>query len=874
MRLPWRRREEELDEEIEGHLRMAIRERVERGETTEQARAATLREFGSVTLVKEVTREMWGWAWLVQFKQDLGFGLRMMRRNPGFTFVAVVALALGVGANTAIFSVVNTVLLRPLPFKDPSRLVVLWEDNTKQGFPRNSVSPANFADYRDQNQVFQGMAAFTPRSFNLTGEGEPERIDGLRVSANLLTLLGVTPQLGRPFTGEEDRPGAARAVILGDRLWRRRFGSDPSVVGKTVTLDGNGYTVVGVMPPGFQFRGAFPDAKDDLLVPLVFGPKEAASRGNHYLEAVARLKDGVTLEQARAEMTTIAERLQRQYPAYDSGIGAAVVPLHEQLVGDIRPALLVLMGSVVLVLLIACANVANLLLARAASRQREIATRVAIGASRTRLVRQFLAESLLLAAVGGVFGLLLSVWVMRAIKAFMPEDVSQVKSVTLDARVLGFTALLSLMTGLVFGLAPALQASNLNLNETLKEGGRDSASGNRGRRVRAALVVAEIAVSFVLLVGAGLLVNSFVRLRNVDPGFDYENLLTMRVELPPQRYQDRPRRSAFYTELLRRVEALPGVKSAAVTSPLPLIYDGDSMGVAIEGRPAPPPGQEPDIVTRVVSPHYFRAMGIRLLRGRELGDQDGPNSQPAAVISETMARRYWPGEDPIGKRVAPGSAREHGEWISVVGVAGDVRQSELGSEPKPQMYLPYEQSDEFVPRDLVVKTEGEPLALAPAVRGEVWGIDRHQPVSNVAAMQDLVSESLARQRFSVLLLGAFAGVALVLAAVGIYGVMSYSVAQRTHEIGVRMALGARPRDVLGLAVGQGLKLVLAGVVIGVASALAMTRVMASLLFQVSPADPATYAAISLTLAGVATAACLVPARRAAKVDPLIALRSG
>jgi putative ABC transport system permease protein len=864
--------ERELDEELRAYVELLTAEKLQGGMGTAEARRAALLEVGGVEQVKEQVREVRMGYLLETAWQDFRYGARTLAKNPVFTAVALLTLALGIGANSAIFSVVNTVLLRPLPYKDPGRLVMLWEDNTKQGFPRNSLSPANFIDYREQNHVFEGMAALTNRSFNLTGAGEPERIDGLRVSANLLPILGAQAQLGRVFSPEEDQFGAGHVVILSNRLWQRRFGSDPAIVGKSITLNGEGHTVVGVMSPDFQFHGAIPGADDELWVPISFGPRESASRGRHYLNVIARLKPGVTFEQAQAEMSNIARQLQQQYPDPNAGIGSVVVPLHEQLVGDIRPALLVILGAVGFVLLIACANVANLLLARAAARQKEIATRVALGASQVRLVRQFLTESLLLSLTGGLVGLMLSLWGVSVLKSFIPENISQVKAITIDVKVLGFTLLVSLLTGIVFGLAPALQASKVNLNETLKEGGRDSAAGSRGNRVRALLVVAEVAVSLVLLIGAGLLINSFLRLRQVDPGFRAENLLTMRVALPQSKYPDHARRAAFYTEMLRKVEAIPGVRSAAVTSPLPLIYNGDSMGVTLEGR-AVPLGQEPDVVTRVVSPQYFRSMGIRLLRGRELGDQDRADTSPVVVISETMARRYWPGEDPLGKRLAPGSADSHDDWITIVGVVNDVRQFELDAEPKPQMYLSYEQSESFMLRDLVVKTDVEPNSLAGVVRSTIWGIDKDQPVSNVATMEEVLSQSVERQRFSMLLLSVFAALALILAAVGIYGVMSYSVAQRTHEIGIRMALGAQTRDVLRLVVGQGLKLVLAGVAVGLLAAFALTRVMTSLLFNVSATDPVTYAAISLTLVGVALVACLVPSWRATKVDPLIALRS-
>jgi putative ABC transport system permease protein len=621
------------------------------------------------------------------------------------------------------------------------------------------------------------------------------------------------------------------------------------------------------MPSHFEF----PSREDQMWVPIALTSQEAANRGRHYLEVIARVKPGVTIQQAQAEMNTIAARLQQQYPDENVDLGAAVVPLHEQVVGNIKPALLILLGAVGFVLLIACANVANLLLARAAVRQKEIALRVALGAGRLRLIRQFLTESILLAALGGGVGLLLSLWGVNLLRAFIPENISQAQAVTVDAKVLGFTLLVSLLTGLIFGLAPATQASNFNLNETLKEGGRDSAGGSRGNRIRSLLVIAEVAVSLILLIGAGLLINSFLRLRNVDPGFRAEKLLTMNIVPSEQKYTDRARRATFYTELLSRVEALPGVRSAAFTSWIPLIKQGDSIGFSIEGRPDPP-GKRPTVVTRVISPNYFSTMGIEFLKGRQFEEQDRAGAPMAAVINETMARLFWPDDDPIGKRFTPGSPGPDATWLSIIGVVKDVRQFGLNADPKPQMYLSYMQAGIFKPTYLVVRTDVEPLSLAAAVRGAVWEIDKDQPVSNVRTMEDVLSGSIARERFSMLLLGIFAAVALVLAAVGIYGVMSYSVAQRSHEIGIRMALGAQRSDVLKLAVGQGLNLLLIGVVIGLAAAVILTRVMSSLLFGVSATDPTTFIIISLVLISAGVLASYIPARRATKVDPMMALR--
>jgi putative ABC transport system permease protein len=875
-------REAEIVEELAQHLDDLYEQSRGEGATEEEARRAALRELDEGGLLAHELRrverpvkhervvlgERRGANVLADIGHDLRFAARVLLKNPGFAAVAVIALALGIGANSAIFSVVNTVLLRPLPYRNPDRVVMVFEDNSKLGYPRDTPAPANYIDWRDQNKVFDAMAAMAEVSLNLTGDGEPERLDGHRVSASFFPVLGVDPQLGRRFSSEEDQPGQNRVVILSHALWQRRFAGDASIVGKTITLNGAGFQVVGVMPAGFQF----PTREDQFWMPIAFTPQQAARRGSHYLQVVARLKDGVTLQQAQAEMSAIAGRLQQQYPQSNTDVGATVVPLQEQLVGNIKPALLVLLGAVGFVLLVACANVANLLLARAAARQKEIATRIALGASRLRLVRQFLTESVLLASVGGVVGLLLSLWGVRVLKAFIPDTISQAKEISIDVKVLVFTLLVSLLTGLVFGLAPALQATKFNLNETLKEGGRDSSSNNRGNRIRAALVVAEVAISLVLLVGAGLLINSFLRLRSVDPGFRTENLLTMNVVLTPLKYPDLARRSAFYTEMLRRVEAVPGVRAATVASQIPLTQQGDSSGLLFEGRPDPPAGQPNLAAIRVVAPHYFQALGIRLLRGRGLTDQDRADSPTVAVISETMARRYWPGEDPLNKRFSFGKPESDADLVTVVGIAGDVRQFGLDKDVKPQVYMSYQQTDGFLPRYLIVSTSVEPRSVASSVRGAVWEVDRDQPVSDISTMEDVLSESLARQRFSTILLGVFGAVALVLAAVGIYGLMSYSVAQRTHEIGIRMALGARPRDVLKLAVGQGLKLVLVGVAVGALVALALTRVMASLLYGVSATDPVTFITISLVLVGVALLASFVPARRATKVDPLVALR--
>jgi putative ABC transport system permease protein len=874
-------REVEIIEELSQHLDDQYEQSLSRGATEEEAYAAALTGLAESDLLarelKRVERRVQcepltlgneRTNLLSDLSQDLRFGMRMLLKNPGFTIVAIIALALGIGANTAIFSVVNTVLLRPLPYKDPDRLVMVWEDNSKQGFPRDTPAAANYIDWRDQNHVFEGMAAMVEISFNLTGVGDPERIDGQRVSANLFSLLGVEPQLGRAFLSEEDRPGANHVVIMSHGLWQRRFGADPAIIGKPINLNGKTFTVVGVMPRGFQF----PTRADQLWIPIAFDTKEAEQRGNHYLEVIARLKPGITLQRAQVEMTTIAGRLEQQYPKTNTSIGAVVTPLHEHVVGDIKPALLILLGAVAFVLLIACANVANLLLARAAVRQKEIALRLAIGASRSRLIRQFLTESVLLSVFAGAVGLFFSFAGLDLLKRFIPPNISHAEAATIDAKVLIFTIFVSLVTGLIFGLAPATQAANFNLNDSLKEGSRDPGAGSGGNRIRGLLVISEVAVSFVLLIGAGLLINSFVRLRSVDPGFRPEKLLTMKIVLPEVRYGDPATRSAFYTELIRRVETVPGVKSAAVATSVPLTDTGNSIGISIEGRPDPGPDHVPIVITRIVSPRYFETMGIPLLKGRVFTERERAESTGVVIVSEITAHRLWPGEDPIGKRIAGWSTDPQRKWVQIIGVVKDVRQYELAADPKLQMYLPYEQAHFFEPRALIVRTDVDPMSLAMTVRRTVWEIDKDQPVSDISSMGEVVSQSVARQRFSMLLLGIFAGLALLLAAVGIYGVMTYSVAQRTREIGIRIALGAQRSDVLKMTVGQGLRLVFTGVAIGLAAAFVLTRVMSTLLFGVTPTDALTFFSVSIVLVSVAVLASYIPAVRATRVDPMFALR--
>ena len=878
-------REAEIVEEVSQHLEQEYEQAVSGGASAEEARREVLEQLNAPDLLgrelKRVERRvsqqtvapgaqsktnLFG-----DLTQDIRYALRVLAKNPAFTIIAVIALALGIGANSAIFSVVDAVLLRPLPFKHPEQLVMLWENAAHQGFPKNTPSPANFLDWQKQAQSFTGIAAMAERSFNLTGVGEPERLDGRRVSANLFELLGVPAMLGRTFVPEDDKPGT-HVVLLSYSLWQRRFGSDPAVIGRALTLNGESYTVVGVMPRLVQLPG-YENVSDQLWVPIAFPAEEAAQRGNHFLEVIARMKPGVTLKQAQAEMETIAARLEQQYPDYNMRIGAVVVPLHEQVVGDIKPALLVLLGAVGFVLLIACANVANLLLARAAVRQKEIAVRLALGANQSRLIRQFLTESVLLAMFGAGLGLLLAFLGLRALRTFIPASISQAETINIDARVLIFTVLIAVVTGIAFGLAPAIQGSHLNLNDTLKEGGRDSAGGSKGNRARSLLVIGEVAISFVLLIGAGLLINSFFHLRNLDPGFRADHLLTMKVDLSEVKYPDRERRAAFFDEVMRRVHELPGVQSAAVADNLPLTFNGNSMTIGVEGVTDPPPGQRPDVIFRAIGPGYFKTMGIPIVGGRDFTDQDNADSKDVVVISEKTAQHFWPGQDPIGKRLKPGSSTSKSEWREVIGIVKDVRQNDLIAPPKMQMYFSYRQPKEIAANALVVRTTVEPMSLAGSVRNAIWSVDKDQTVADIDTMDHIVAKAVARQRFSMLLLGVFAAVALLLASVGIYGVMSYSVAQRTREIGIRMALGARRADVLQMTVGQGLKLVGAGMILGLGAAFLLTRVMATLLYGISATDPITFIGISVVLLAVAVLASYVPALRATKVDPITALRA-
>jgi putative ABC transport system permease protein len=806
--------------------------------------------------------------------QDLRYGVRMLTKSPGLTFVAVLALALGIGANSAIFSLMDSLLFRPLLVKDIDRLVLVWENNVRSDTTMDP-SPANYLSWKEQSQSFEDIAGVTESSFNLSGGDRPERVGAANVSANLFPMLGVPPLLGRTFAAEEEKPGNNRVIVLGNGLWQRRFGSDPNIVGQTVPLNGENYTVIGVMPQGFMYPPG--SQVNELWTPLVFSPDEMNNRAARYVGVLARLKAGVVREQAQAEMNSIARRLEQQFPATNTGMGVKLVTMREQFAEIARPAALpILFGAVGFVLLMACVNVANLLLARATTRQKEIAIRTSLGASRARLVRQLLTESLLLSLIGGALGLLLAGLGLRLIVVGTPDWVAnllpRMRETGINGRVFGFALLISILTSVIFGLVPALYASKPDLNGLLKEG-RES-GGRRASRLHSILVAAEVALALVLLVGAGLMVTSFIRLTNVDPGFRTDHVLTMEMTLPEGKYKEDVEVSNAYKQVVRQIETLPGVKSAGAIDYLPLGLASNTVGFIVQGAEEPAPGEAARAArTSVVTPGYFQTLNVQLLDGRLINEQDSEKSQPAIVINARMAERFWPNGDAVGKRIALKSELKSGEarWREVVGVVSDVRQTSLDMKPRPEMYLPLTQAASRS-MALVIHTDSDPLGLVGSVRQEVRTLDKDQPVFNVRTMESLVSESVFAQRFSMALLSVFALIALILAAVGIYAVMSYSVAQRTHEIGIRMSLGAQQRDILKMVVGKALRLTAIGLVIGLVCAIGMTQVLASLLYGVSASDPVVFLGTSLLFASIALLASYIPASRASRVDPLVALR--
>jgi putative ABC transport system permease protein len=806
--------------------------------------------------------------------QDLRHGVRVLLKTPGFTFLALLTLALGIGANTAVFSVVNAVLLRPLPFEKPQEIVTVWEGRPREGPGHGAISAMNFVDWRRMSKSFSSMAMYASANYNLTGAGDAERIPGAQVSPGFLEALGVRPQMGRDFESIAEQPGNNREVLISNGLWQRRFGSDPSIVGKSTGINGEQFTIAGVLPKGFRFPFA---PQCDLLVPAVLGPDQLRYRGIHMFEGIARLNPGVTVEQARADLALISKQLEQQYPDSNTGHVANLTPLREDLSGNIRPALLVLLGSVFLVVLIACANVANLLLARASVRRREMAVRAALGCSRWRLARQSLVESALLGFAGAGAGILLALWALDVMRSeffnrveigFFSE--AGLDTIAMDWRVLLFTLASALLSVLLFGVSPALASADADLNDTLRSGGRGS-TGDRGR-FRSALIVGEVAISLLLLTGAGLLAKSFLALLNVNPGFSAEHVIAARISLPPSQYATTQQAAQFHDALLIRAAALPGVRSAALTDVLPLSGDDNRMGIKLPNR-EPRPGEHLRLNPRLVSAGYLATMGIPLLAGRQFSATDATGNRPVAILSETAARQYWPGRNAVGQRFAFNN--DIAPWIEIIGVAGAIHNQALDRDVTADVYMPYRENPYlYAPTamTLVLRTVQDEATLGPAIRSVVSSMDRSLPVSHIRPMEAYVADSSAPQRFNVILLGAFAAIALILATAGLYGVMSYLVSQRTGEIGIRMALGARPMDVLGLVVRKAMLLAGVGVVLGMAAATAATRLMSSLLFGVQARDPMVFAVAPLVLIAVAMLASYIPARRASRVDPLVALR--
>ncbi|HEV2884230.1 MAG TPA: ABC transporter permease [Pyrinomonadaceae bacterium] len=810
---------------------------------------------------------------LSTFGQDLRYGARMLIKTPAVTLIAIIALTLGIGANTAIFSVVHAVLIRSLPYDDGERLAIVWENRRSgKGNPQNVINLGNFFDWKEQNSVFSDMAVFFDRNVNLIGEGEPEELPGQIATPNLFSVLGVNPLMGRTFAPDEGKPGAPKVVVISYDLWERRFGRDPNIIGRKLTLNNEPNEIIGVLTPEVGWyiqKGSMISKAPEIWSPWQVSDELRQRRGR-FARAVARLKPGVTMEQAQNEMNVIGARLEQEHPKFNTNWGVTVVPLRTQFSGRIRTPLLILLGAVGFVLLIACANVANLLLARAASRKKEIALRAGLGASRGRIARQLLTESLVLSAVGGALGLLLAWWGTRALLALSPPELMDLRDTTVNLSVLAFTVGLTLLTGIVFGLVPAFEASRFDLNESLKEGGKNPGGGAGSLRLRNIFVVIQVALALVLLVGAGLLMKSFSRLQSVEPGFDPNNLLTVRVTLPDGKYNTESKRVNFFKQALEKVRALPGVESAGAINTLP--FDGPHSGtrMAIEGRPQLPPGQELSTGVCVTDVNYFQTMRIPLKRGRLFTEQEATEMRHVVVVNEAFARENFPGEDPLGKRVVI-SMKEVNVPTEIIGIVGDNRHLGLDTELEKMAYWPHPELSTSG-MTLVIRARGDATSLAPATRDIIHQLDPEQPIGSVNTMHGLMARSIARTRFNAVLLGVFSVVALVMAAVGIYGVMSYSVQQRTHEIGIRMALGAQQRDVLQLVVKQGVILGIIGVAAGLLASFGLTRLMVSLLFEVTATDMRTFAGVAAGLFIVTLIACYIPARRATKVDPMVALR--
>jgi putative ABC transport system permease protein len=860
--------------ELESHLQIEIDDNLARGMSPEQARRAAHLKLGNPTLVREEIYRMNSIGFLEVLWHDVRFGWRMLRKNPGFATIAVLTLALGIGANTAIFSVVNATLIRPLPYPNSSRLVMVWETKWTEQEKQNVTSPATFLKWQEHNTVFEGMAICFNDTGILTGGGAPEQIAMQDVGPNLFSLLGVNAMMGRVFVPAQDgAEGADKVALLSFELWQRRYGADPDILGRKVLIDDTPRTVVGVMPRGFQFfvkQQSFYQKPPEMWVPMILSGQRATSHGR-YLQVVGLLRPGVTLPQAQSAMTSLAQRLEAEDPASMKNWGVNLVPLRTQLVGEIEPGLRYLQAAVGLVLLIACANVATLFLARAAARRHEIAIRMAVGAGTRRVVRQILTESCLVALLGGTAGLLLAWWSTRALLAFAPANLIPLEGVSMDLRVLLFTMAAALLTGLLFGTVPAVQAARTAPSAPLNDGGREGSSSLQRSRARSGFVVVEVALALILLTGAGLLVRSLTRLMAVDPGFDPKNVLTGSVLLPNAKYDKDERRAEFYAELLSRLRQLSGVRSASANGFLPFAGIIAGTGVDVEGRPPLPMAEKPVINITLVEPQYFETMGIPLVQGRSFNQREGVELSHTVVISQSMASQLWPGENPIGKHVTIYMKRENSP-SEVIGVVGDVKHAGLDADIRPTAYWPFpELSFSFM--TVVMRTDGNPLALAPALRRTVLSLDKDQPVADIRTLESLLSASMARTRFATVLMSVFAAIALLLAVLGIYGVVTYIVEERTREIGIRLALGASYRIIIRLLLKQGMVLAGLGIVIGTALSLALTRLLVNLLFGTKTTDPVTFAGVVLGLAGVALAACYLAAMRAARVSPMTALRS-
>jgi putative ABC transport system permease protein len=873
--------ERELAREIESHLALLKDDFERRGLSPEDAKRAARRAYGGVEQAKELHREARSFVWIEHIVRDLGYGARNLWRTPGFTAVALLALALGIGANTAIFGVVNAVLLRPLPYKDADRLVTILH------YGVNPVATANYIDWRDQSHSFEAMAAADAWSANLTNrdpsDSNPaEHLAGLKVTQNLLPLLGIEPLLGRWFIPGEDQEGAEHEVVLSYRLWQRRFNGDRNLVGNPIVLNGEAYTAVGVMPPSFKFA-PFWAIHAELWVPDAFG-NSIHERGGNHLRVFGRLKPGITLAQARADMATVSARLEKEYPATNRDI--VVRPLKENVVGKIETPLLLLLGAVGFVLLIACANVAHMLLARTSDRQKEIAVRVALGASRARVMGQFMTENLLLAAVGAAAGLLLALAGTKALVALSPAYIPRVETIAIDNHAVLFLISITVLTALVFGLMPAMHAAAGNLSHSLKDGGRGDSDGLRRNQLRSFLVASEFALAFMLLIGAGLTIRSFFALESVDPGFNPHNVLSMVVSVAGTQEAEPHRRSLFYRALLQKIRTLAGVESVGAINHLPLAGDLWDRGFEIDGRPKPRPGEGPDAIYRIVMPGYFETMRLPLKRGRFITGQDDMHAPGVVIINERAAREYWPGQDPLGQRITiPGGDSGQTIRLTVIGVMANAKQADWASDSDPEMYLAALQSPDFLGDNaapiashmtyitLVVRTVGNPADLVPAVERTVRSFDRNLPISEVVTMDGAIAEANAEPRFEMFLLGVFGAVALVLAAIGIYGVMNYSVSKRTREIGIRISLGASRADVLRMVLRQAMLQALAGTAAGIAGAVLLSKLMTKMLYGIQPTDPLTFGGVTLVLAFAALLATSMPARKAAQIEPIVALRT-